>query len=91
MNPEERACYRLKGPDCKHLPGCDKVCGTKFPGVVNCQHYEPVPTLEEALEKIMNDCASVVDFNKRMSFAIRLGLYSSLATLAILILFIVLL
>jgi len=86
-NPEERACYRIEGPDCKHLPGCDRLGTAKFLGIVNCQYYEPAPFLKEAIEKIMND-KHVEDFEKRMAREYQLVYYSALVTLAALILFI---
>jgi len=91
-NPEERACYRIEGPDCKHLTGCNRLGGAKFLGIVNCQYYEPAPLLKEALEKIMNDFdQKVEDFDKMMARAYRLGFYSAVGSLMLIVLLIVLL
>lgn len=52
MNPEERACIRRNGPNCRYLTSalsywctnkaCSRRRGTTFPGVVNCPYYRPV-------------------------------------------------
>ena len=51
MNPEERACSRRSGPDCRYLTSalnywctnkaCIKYNGTSIPGWVNCPYYRP--------------------------------------------------
>ena len=50
-NPEERACGRKVGPDCKYLTlalhrwcsneACCRRRGTTIPGVVKCPYYQP--------------------------------------------------
>jgi len=50
-NPEERACMRKVGPDCKHLTtalhywcsnkAACKYNGTMIPGFINCPYYKP--------------------------------------------------
>jgi hypothetical protein len=51
-NPEERACMREIGPDCKYIQAalyywcvneaCCRCRGTSIPGLVNCPFYQPV-------------------------------------------------
>jgi hypothetical protein len=51
-NPEERACVRKVGPNCKYLTtaisywctngACCRDHGTTFPGTINCPYYRPV-------------------------------------------------
>lgn len=52
MNPEERACMRYEGPDCRYIQAalsywcinkaCCRYSGTSIPGFVNCPYYRPV-------------------------------------------------
>lgn len=51
MNPEERACMRRSGPDCRYLTtafsywctnkACCRSRGTSIPGGVGCPYYRP--------------------------------------------------
>ena len=52
MNPEEQACMRRSGPNCKYLTSalsywctnkaCSRFRGTTIPGIINCPYYRPV-------------------------------------------------
>jgi hypothetical protein len=52
-NPEERACSRKVGPNCKYLTtsisfwctnrACNRDRGTTYHGGVGCPYYRPVP------------------------------------------------
>ncbi len=52
-NPEERACAREDGPDCKYMVAafyywcsnraCCRHRGTTIPGVIKCPFYQPQP------------------------------------------------
>lgn len=92
-NPEERACCRREGPDCKYLTTVinfwctneDRAnkFGTTIPGVINCPCYEPKVTLQESLNRILEE------FEDGVARSRRLGFWCSIVTLVALILWIV--
>jgi len=63
MNPEEKACMRRSGPNCKYLTivfnyWCtNKACclwrGTSIPGGVNCPYYRPVDKMSPWWENLL--------------------------------------
>lgn len=62
-NPEERACMRKIGPDCRYLTAplsywctnkaCIKYNGTTIPGFINCPYYRPVDKPNPWMEVIV--------------------------------------
>ena len=62
-NPEERACMRRSGPNCKYVTtalsywcvnkACCRYRGTSIPGVINCPFYCPVEEPSFAWENLL--------------------------------------
>ena len=70
MNPDEKACMRKVGPDCKFIKAAmsywctNKACcrsrGTTIPGIVGCPYYRAVPTPSQREADFHHSLAVVV-------------------------------